>query len=175
MLRHGDSVLRQATYLLQRREDAEDVLQETFLSVLRHAEQFRAEASARTWLLKIARNAALRRVSRSPYLEASLDDMPELEVLAAQAGWGRPDPETLAMLAEDRARLHEALEGLLAGDREVLLLREWDGLRGEEIAELLGLTLPAVKSRLHRARLHLAARLRTSSSRAPNQAQRSRA
>lgn len=155
--RHQAAVFRHASYLLARREDAEDVLQETFLSAMRAAGQFRQEASARTWLFRIARNAALRRLH--PVSQPAGDDT--LETLAVRAGWGVANPESLAMLAQDRQRLNGALASLTHEEREVLLLREWEGLPGEEAAALLHLSLPALKSRLHRARLRLAALLRS--------------
>ncbi len=140
------------------REDAEDLFQETFLSAFKSAAQFRGEASGRTWLFHITRNAALRRThSRRTVNEA---DVP-LDSLAVQAGWGTMNPESLAMLAEDRQRLEHALALLPEEESEILLLREWEKVSGEEAVRLLGISLPAMKSRLHRARIHLAALLRS--------------
>ncbi len=155
--RHQAAVFRHGLLLTGKREDAEDLLQETFLSALKAAAQFRGEASGRTWLFHITRNAALRQLERTRVVsESDLD----LETLAQQAGWGSASPESLAMLAEDTKRLASALEKLPVLERETLLLREWEGFSGEKIAELLGISVAAVKSRLHRARLHLAAVLR---------------
>lgn len=155
--RHQAAVFRHAYCLVHSREDAEDVLQETFLAALKSAGQFRGEASGRTWLLQIARRAAWRRFSPAAVSGA---DEESLESLALTAGWGAANPESLAMLAEDRRLLEAALAALPAAEREILLLREWDARPGEETAEALGLSLAAMKSRLHRARLHLAALLR---------------
>ena len=155
--RHQTAVFRHAVCLLGRREDAEDLLQETFLAALKAAAGYREDASGRTWLFRIARNAALRRMEKpQPLPETDLT----LEALAVRAGWGVANPESLAILADDRRRLGQALAALPRDEREILLLREWENLSGEETASLLGLSLAAMKSRLHRARIHLAALLR---------------
>jgi RNA polymerase sigma-70 factor, ECF subfamily len=165
--RHHASVFRLARLLVNKADGAEDVLQQTFLSAWRGAGGFRAQASARTWLLTIAKNAAWRmreREAREPLADTPLDE------LGIQAGWGGPDPEALAIAAEQRDRLHEAFADLTPEEREVLTLRDLEGLTGEETAALLGVTVPAMKSRLHRARMRLAARLTTEVSRATGRA-----
>jgi len=161
--RHHASVFRLARLLVTRAEEAEDVLQQTFLSAWTGASQFRGEASARTWLLTITRHAALRmreRRSREP-----VDDTP-LDELGMQAGWGGPDPEALAVATEHRELLQSAFAALAAEDREILTLRDLEGLSGDETATLLGVSVAAMKSRLHRARMTLAARVKSEVSRA---------
>jgi len=158
--RHQAAIFRHASHLTSRREDAEDLLQETFLSALRAAGQFRGDASARTWLFTIARNASLRRYLAKDAGRTSGEDEADLETLALRAGWGAENPESLAILAQNRARLEAALASLNPGEREVILLRDIEGFSGEETASILGLSLAAVKSRLHRGRIELAARLR---------------
>lgn len=83
-------------------------------------------------------------------------------MLGLEAGWGSDNPEALAIAAERRDTLRRALHGLSPGDREVLVLRDIEGLRGPEAAEVLGIGERALKSRLHRARLRLAVSLRAS-------------
>lgn len=151
--RHQARVFRLAQVLVRQPADAEDVLQQAFLSAWRAASQFRGEASVLTWLLTITRNTALTR--RARHALEPLDETP-LDELGIRAGWGGPNPEELASLAERRDRLAAALARLPSDEREILTLREFDGLSGEETAALLGLSLPAMKSRLHRARLALA-------------------
>jgi RNA polymerase sigma factor (sigma-70 family) len=85
-----------------------------------------------------------------------------LMMLGLEAGWGSDNPEALAIAAERRDTLRRALHGLSPGDREVLVLRDIEGLRGPEAAEVLGIGERALKSRLHRARLRLAVSLRAS-------------
>lgn len=160
---HSASVYRLARALTRDPAAAEDVLQQTFLSAWQAAPQFRGEASVRTWLLTIARHAAQRhreRAAREP-----VDDTP-LEALGIRAGWGGPSPETLLLAAESRDRVAAALASLDADDREVLTLRDLEDVPGETTARLLGLSLAAMKSRLHRARLKLAAALTKESSHA---------
>jgi len=155
--RHQASVYRLARHLAATRDEAEDVLQQTFLSAWQGVAGYRGDASVRTWLLTIARHAAVnRRVreSREPLDATPLDD------LGIRAGWGGPNPEQLAVAAEQRDRLAAALAGLAADEREVLTLRDLEGLAGDDVAAMLGLTVAAMKSRLHRARLRLAAAVR---------------
>ena len=155
--RHQASVFRLARYLIGTRDEAEDVLQQTFLSAWQGAPGFRGESSIRTWLLTIARNAALTRRMRAA--REPIDETP-LEDLGLRAGWGGPDPEQLAVAAEQRDRLAVALASLVPEEREILTLRDLEGIPGDEVATMLGLSLAAMKSRLHRARLSLAAAVR---------------
>ncbi|MDP2322388.1 MAG: sigma-70 family RNA polymerase sigma factor [Acidobacteriota bacterium] len=152
--RHQASVYRLARHIAGTRDEAEDVLQQTFLSAWQSVSGFRGESSVRTWLLTIARNAAVTRrvrVAREPIDATPLDE------LGIRAGWGGPNPEQLAVAAEQHGRLVAALAGLAPDEREVLTLRDLEGLSGEDVAAMLGLTTAAMKSRLHRARLRLAA------------------
>ncbi len=134
--------------------DAEDALQEAFVAAWRHAGSYRGGSSARGWILTIARNA-LRRTHRRRVGEPS--SFEPLEELGIQAGWGRDD--VLEGMAR-RETLDHAMQRLGAEEREVLVLRELEGLAGEEVAGMLGITLAAMKSRLHRARLKFLAALR---------------
>lgn len=165
--RHQASIYRFARLIVNRPEDAEDVLQQTFLSAWQGASGFRGDASVRTWLLTITRHAALRaRHTRAREAEqvVSLDD------LGVLAGWGVPDPETLAVAAERRAQLDAALQSLTSDERVVMTLRDLEGLSGEETASVLGVSVSAMKSRLHRARMTFAARVKAEAHRAPERA-----
>lgn len=155
--RHRAAVYRLARAATRSDAAAEDVLQETFLAAYRGAGSHRGDASVRTWLLTIARNAAFHHRRKEDRHDP---DEPTLWELGARAGWGSEDPETIARRAEKREALEAALRALSPEDREVIVLRELEELSGEETAEVLGLGLPAMKSRLHRARLRLAAALR---------------
>jgi RNA polymerase sigma-70 factor (ECF subfamily) len=135
--------------------EAEDALQETFLAVWRGAARFRGESSGRTWVYAIARNAALRLRARRAAAGAE-----SLEELGLEAGWGGSSPEEVLGRAERERALWSAMAGLAEEDREVLLLRDVEGVDGETAARLLGLTLAAMKTRLHRARLRLMGAMR---------------
>lgn len=155
VLLHKDAIYRYARTLCRSEAAAEDVLQETFVAALRHAGTFRGEGSVRGWLFRIARNQAAshrrRRVGEPRHHES-------LDALGAEAGWGATDEPWERLASRDA--LHKALAGLTEEDREVLLLRDLEGLSGAQTAEVLALSLAAMKSRLHRARLRLAAELR---------------
>jgi RNA polymerase sigma-70 factor (ECF subfamily) len=138
--------------------DAEDALQEAFIAAWRSAADFTGTDSARGWILTIARNALHRRYRRRV---GEPETFEPLDGLGAAAGWGAEEPpDVLLERLEDRERLRRALDALPAPDREVLILRDLEELSGEETARMLGLSLQAMKSRLHRARLRLAARVR---------------
>lgn len=140
--------------------DVDDALQETFINAWRGAATYHGGASARAWLYAIARHvvhhAVRRRVDEPEQFES-------VEQLAEEAGWGCAD-ERAAGSGSDaglaRELLQTALSRLPREEREVLTLRELDGFSGDETAAILQLSLPAMKSRLHRARIHLAAVVR---------------
>lgn len=155
--RHRAAVYRFARAATGGPEAAEDVLQETFLAAWRAAATFQGRSAVRTWLLTIARNRAWHHRRRDGRLP--VDDVP-LADLAEAAGWGDPGPEAEAIRSQRRALLARALAALGPEEREVLVLRELEELTGEEAAAALGIGLAAMKSRLHRARLRLAAQLR---------------
>ncbi len=155
--RHAPAMLRLASAVTGSPATAEDAVQQAFLNAYRNAASFRGEASVRTWLLTIGRHAAHRlRVqdSRQDRVEESLMQ------LGLDAGWASEDPEAMAIAAEHRVALRSAMSRLSSEDQEVLVLRDFDGLSGSEAAEVLGIGERALKSRLHRARLRLAASLR---------------
>lgn len=141
-------------------QDAEDVTQLTFLSVLEHLDAFRGESSVATWVLRIATNHALKVLRKRRGLPTtSIDDrfenLPHPEYIAS---W-RDTPEALAERAEVRHLLDAALADLDDKYRVVFVLRDVEGLSVRETAEALGLTESAVKVRLLRARLQLRERL----------------
>lgn len=139
--------------------DAEDVLQQTFLAAWRAAADARVEHGARPYLFTIARRA-LHRLHRSHAIVT--EDTIALEELGLRAGFAAPNvtAERLAQVVEERAILAAAIEELPSLEREVLQLRDLDGLSGDQVAAALGIGLEAMKSRLHRARLRLVAEVR---------------
>lgn len=157
MTRYQRPVLHLARALVRDAQLAEDVLQETFLAAFRAAATYRGDAPVSAWLYGIARHTAHRALRRGR--EVASDDR-ALERLALSAGWGSSDVERAAASAQLRDRLAAALAELPDDDREILMLRDGLGLSGAETAGALGVGLAAMKSRLHRARLHLAGRLR---------------
>lgn len=128
---------------------AEDVTQEAAVQVLRRIEQFRSEARFGSWLCRIVVNTALLRHRREKRL------VPTPEIFSPLAAAREPGPDKLA---SDRELLHLTdafLSDLRDGDRELFLRRFVDGLSLKRISKETGLSLPALKSRFHRARLRL--------------------
>ncbi|HEB91378.1 MAG TPA: RNA polymerase sigma factor [Deltaproteobacteria bacterium] len=155
---HSGALLRFLRALTGDDAIAEDVLQETFLAALRGAAGFRGEGRVRAWLFTIARNKAMRHMRARP---ESATTEETIESLGLEAGWGSTDdPESAVADAERRALLERALAGLSPEDRVVITLHDLDELSGPETAHILGVSLAATKSRLHRARLRLMAALR---------------
>lgn len=153
--RHERRVYRVAMALLGRPEDAEEALQECFLQAYRHLEQFRGEARFSTWLVRIAVNAALQR-RRERDGAVSLDELLEAgDFVPERLSPRHPSPEQLYGRQELRRLVETAVAALPEPYRAVLVLRDLEGLSAEDTAAALGLTVPAVKSRLHRARLVL--------------------
>jgi len=158
--RHREAVFRFARWSVGDDADAEDVLQQTFIAAWRAAGDARVERGARAWLLTIARRLASRlREQRGERQQREQS----IEELGSLAGFGDESctPERMARIAEEREQVESALRALAPAEREILVLRDIEGLDGATTAELLGLGLAAQKSRLHRARLRWAAELRT--------------
>jgi RNA polymerase sigma-70 factor (ECF subfamily) len=135
-------------------EDAKDVLQETMLAVARNVQDFRGGSSVTTWLYTIARSFCIKKRRRSkfaPEREESLDADREGEVRAVPDSARGPEDELAGRQIEEA--LERAIGSLAPMYREVLVLRDVEGLSAPEVGEVLGLTVEAVKSRLHRARL----------------------
>lgn len=155
VVRHREAVWRFVRSLTRNPAAAEDALQDTFLSAWRDARGFQGEQSALGWLLTIARHAVYRQ-HRGRTGEP--DRMESLSELGEAAGWGaEPDPIDVLVIQDE---VGKALGRLSLEDREILVLRENEGYSLEECASLLGLGIPALKSRLHRARLRFIAHLR---------------
>ena len=156
--RYEGKIFRLAMNITQNREDAEDVLQEAFFKAYEHLDQFQGNSKFYTWIVRIAVNQALmklrkRKTDRTVSLDEQIDTG-EDTVVREIASWD-PDPEERFSREELHAILTEAINGLAPIYRTVFTLRDVDGLSTEETAEALELTVPAVKSRLLRARLQL--------------------
>jgi RNA polymerase sigma-70 factor (ECF subfamily) len=141
-------------------EEARDAVQEAFLSAFRALDGFQGGSRLSTWLHRIAVNAALMRLrTRRRRPEDPIEDLlprflEDGHFAAAPAPW-RERGDALLERRELRARVRAAIEGLPEGHRNVLLLRDIEELDTGEVAEMLGLTVGAVKTRLHRARAAL--------------------
>jgi RNA polymerase sigma-70 factor (ECF subfamily) len=156
--RYEGKIFRLAMNITQNREDAEDVLQEAFLKAYEHLDQFQGNSKFYTWIVRIAVNQALMKLrKRKSDRAVSLDeqiDTGEDTVVREIATWD-PDPEQRYSQEELHTILNSAIDALDPIYKTVFTLRDVDGLSTEETAEALELTVPAVKSRLLRARLQL--------------------
>ena len=155
-------VFRIAQHITQNHEDAEDVTQDAFLKAYQKLDQFQGNSKFYTWLVRIAVNESLMRLrKRKTSKTVSIDEDIETDegsVPRDVADWG-PDPEVQYEQSELGDILRKTIQGLPSGFRTVFVLRDVEGLSTEETAETLGLSVPAVKSRLLRARLQLRERL----------------
>jgi RNA polymerase sigma-70 factor (ECF subfamily) len=150
MDRHALAVHRLLLSLGASPDDAEDALQDCFISAWRGAATFSGRDSARGWLFSIARNALHRHHRKRAGEPAELHP---LDALGVAAGWGGETDFSHRFDVEEE--LEWALNQIPAEERQVIVLRDLDGLTGEETAEVLELSVAAMKSRLHRGRLRL--------------------
>lgn len=156
--RYEGKIFRLAQHITQNREDAEDVLQETFLKAYEHLDQFQGNSKFYTWIVRIAVNQSLMKLrKRKSDKTVSIDetiDTGEDTVAREIAAWDE-NPEERYSRDELNSILTSAIDSLAAPYRAVFVLRDLEELSTEETAEALALSIPAVKSRLLRARLQL--------------------
>ncbi len=161
--RNAQKVFRMARHMTRNDQDAEDVLQEAFLKAFSRLDQFQGDAKFSTWLTRIAVNESLMRLRKGRNNKTvSLDEELEIGDGAVQrevADEGE-DPEETYGRTEIREILEAAIDSLAEGYRTVFVLRDVEGFSTEETAEMLDLSISAVKSRLLRARLQLRDKLR---------------
>jgi RNA polymerase sigma-70 factor (ECF subfamily) len=161
--RHEDRLYRAAVRLLRNDNDAREVLQEGLLSAWRRLDSFQGQSQFGSWLYRVVVNSALMLLrSRRRHPAVSVEDLPPGtldeatgdDASGAGGDWSkRPDEHFQS--AELKQHIQAAVDGLPEILRVVFVLRDAEGLSTEETAELLGITVPTVKTRLHRARLAL--------------------
>jgi RNA polymerase sigma-70 factor, ECF subfamily len=150
----GPRVMNFGMRMCGEREDARDVLQETFLKALESVKDLRNPEAVRSWLFRIAANACLMKRRRSKFLkeEVELDEsVPETGEMAQQPFWAAL-PDRALEDAELRAQIRDAVLGLQPIYRSVLVMRDMEGMDTEDVAAALGVSRDVVKMRLHRAR-----------------------
>lgn len=159
--RYENKIFRLALNITQNREDAEDVMQEAFLKSFEHLDEFQGNSRFYTWLVRIAVNQALMKLRKRRPNQISLDEPVESEddlMPREVEDWG-PSPEERFAQTELNEILSNVISELDPSFRIVFQLRDIEDLSTEETAEVLGLSAPAVKSRLLRARLKLRQKL----------------
>jgi RNA polymerase sigma-70 factor (ECF subfamily) len=147
-----------AQNITQNREDAEDVLQETFLKAYQHLPEFEGHSKFYTWVVRIAVNEALMKLRKRKWDKTVWLDEPVTvgeDAVAREIAVWEDNPEQRYSQEELRDILDKAVNGLATPYRTVFALRDVEGLSTEETAQALDLSVPAVKSRLLRARLQL--------------------
>jgi RNA polymerase sigma-70 factor (ECF subfamily) len=159
--RYEDKIFRLAYRFVRNESEAKEILQDTFLTIWRKLDTFKGDAQFSSWLYRVAANAALMRLrSQRRHPEVSTEDLPigyldnYGQLPPVIENWAkRPDEE----LASDELRRHiqSAVDALPEIYRTVFLIRDVEGLSTEETAEVLQISVPTVKTRLHRARIAL--------------------
>jgi RNA polymerase sigma-70 factor (ECF subfamily) len=144
--------------MLRNPEDAEDVLQDTFLRAYRGLKSFQGNSTFSTWIYRIAANSALMRLRKKQLPTVSIEDADEREAPLNIVDW-RPGPVEQLLTEETREAMEQAIEALPPEFRQVFILRDVEELSNAEVADVLDLSVAAVKSRLHRARLKVRNRL----------------
>ena len=158
---HQSRVFNFAMRMCRNVEDAKDILQETFLGMIRSIKDFRGESRFSTWLYRIASNACLKKRRRGVYdpepeQELSLDELmprPGADGRKPEIPDWSEDAEQALLRGELSERMEAATDRLPLEYKIVLVLRDVEGFSSEETAQMLKLSIPAVKSRLHRARV----------------------
>jgi RNA polymerase sigma-70 factor (ECF subfamily) len=148
---YTDYVYNIAYRMLNNSGDADDVVQDAFLSAYRARDRFRGDAQVTTWLYRIVVNAALQKIrkERKPQrmAQATVDDIDVVD-------WS-PGPESQTLNAELREKLDAAIGDLPEDLRVAVVLRDVEQLSTDEAAEVVGISIPAFKARLHRGRVAL--------------------
>ena len=159
--KHRDKVYGVALRMTRSEADAAEITQETFLSAFQHLPEFRGEAAFGSWVHRIAANHALMRLRHQNVVQAAEEELtgPEFNergswVEYPSNDWSRRADEK-ALDAELGTAIQRATDRLPNRYREVFVLKDVEGLSYEQISEITGDSIPAIKSRLHRARLEL--------------------
>lgn len=152
--RYADRIYRLAAGLLHDDDEADSVVQDTFMALITQADSFEGRSSIGTWLYRVAYNACMMRLRRArPHVELDADEDGDT-MPAAFIDW-RDLPEDIVASSEARAQMEQAIAALKPELRAVFILRDVEELSTRETAEALGITEGLVKVRLHRARLAL--------------------
>jgi RNA polymerase sigma-70 factor, ECF subfamily len=162
---YADRVYRLALRITGSREDAEEAAQDALLTIARKIDSFKGEAAFGSWVYRVAANAAYQKVRsrKGKWREIALEDvLPAIEADGRHFGpmddWSSRVDER-AVQSELRRVLEDAISALPPDYRTALVLHDVEGVSNPDIAEALGISLPAVKSRVHRSRLYLRRRL----------------
>ena len=151
--RHQGRVFRFGMKMCGAEEDAKDILQETLLAAARNVDGFRGASSVPTWLYAIARSFCIKKRRTSKFAPDHVESLESAGEAVTEVPDAARGPEEDASGRQIRGALGDAIAALDPMYREVLILRDVEGLSAPEVAEVMGLSIEAVKSRLHRARV----------------------
>jgi len=159
--RYAGKAFSLATRFTKSTQDAEEVLQDVFVTVYRKISKFEGKSSFSSWLYRITVNASLMKLRKKRRDQTvSIEDLlPHVQELPASKNGEIADLDHLTYRSELRTALETAIRKLPEEYRPVFVLRDVDGLTNREVSKILNITVPAVKSRLHRSRLMLRRRL----------------
>jgi len=153
--KYGSKVFNLAMRITRNQEDAEDVLQEVFITVFKKLESFQHKAQFSSWLYRVAMNSSFMKIrSRNRRRTVSIEDVePTIKHNWVGTRTELYDVDFMSSRHELRAAIEAAVEKLPEDYRAIFILRDIDGLSNEAVGKVLQLSVPAVKSRLHRSRL----------------------
>jgi len=164
MEEHSGRVFRLAYGITRNHADAEEVVQDVFVTILQKGDTFEGRSALSTWIYRVTANAALnKRRGKRREVEVSIEEhLPTFEADGHRSGdrtylladWSQ-DPERTALAGETRRVLEQGLDALPPHYRAILVLRDVEDLSNEQVAEVIGDSVASVKSRLHRARMAL--------------------
>lgn len=149
LMRYEGPLLRYSQRMCGHPQDAEDVLQDSLLSAVRNLDGFRGDAKLSTWLFTIVRSYCLKKRRRGKFAPRHVQSLTEAPAIPD----GAAEPESTLAGREVQAAIGEAIQALSEDNREIVLLRDVEGLSAAEVADVLGMGVGQVKSRLHRARV----------------------
>lgn len=159
LARHQGAIYRFGTKMCRDEEDAKDVLQETMIAAARTLPEFRGDSALSTWLYAVARSFCIKRHRTSKFAPERLESLDANPEQATEVPDPGRTPEQDVAGRQLQAELDAAIHALDPMYREVIALRDVEGLSAAEVAGVMGLSVEAVKSRLHRARTAVRARI----------------
>lgn len=160
--RYSNKAFSLAVRLTRNQEDAEEVLQDVFVTVFRKIGGFEGKSSFSSWLYRVTVNAALMKLRKKRQTQqvVSVEELqPQVQEIVINQSVDQLESDEIALRNQLVAVLEEAIRKLPDDYRPVFILRDIDGLTSREVGKILNLSVPAVKSRLHRSRLMLRRRL----------------
>jgi RNA polymerase sigma-70 factor (ECF subfamily) len=161
--RYGSKVINLALRITRCQEDAEEILQEVFITILTKVQSFEHKAQFSSWLYRVTMNASFMKIrTRNRRRSVSLEDVePSIKQNWAGNRSELCDVDFMSSRHELRSAIQKAVDQLPEEYRAIFILRDIDGLSNEAVSRILQLSVPAVKSRLHRSRLIMRQQLRS--------------